>query len=197
MGETGVSALRIETKRLVLRNFIPEDMPHLYRLLSDAEVNTFLPWFPVKTMEETAAFYEARIRPQAYFLAVCARADGLPIGYVHLDMDSDSRDFGYALRREVWRRGIAAEAGRALIDRLRQDHIPYITATHDKNNPASGRVMQKLGMRYCYSYWEQWQPKNFPVLFRMYQLNLDGQADRVYRGYWERSAIHFVESGAL
>ena len=51
----------------------------------------------------------------------------------------------------------------------------YITATHDVNNPRSGRVMQAIGMRYCYSYEELWQPKNFPVIFRMYQLNLDGQ----------------------
>ena len=190
-------ALRIETERLVLRHFTPEDVSPLYQLLSDVEVNTFLPWFPVKTMEEAAAFYEARIRPQAYFLAVCVKEDDIPIGYVHLDIDSDSRDFGYALRREVWHRGFAAEAGGALVSRLRDDHIPYITATHDKNNPRSGRVMERLGMTYCYSYLEQWQPKNFPVLFRMYQLNLDGQADRVYRGYWERSAIHFMESGAL
>lgn len=49
-------------------------------------------------------------------------------------------------------------------------------------------------MRYCYSYREQWQPKDFPVVFRMYQLNLDGQEDRVYRGYWEKYPEHFVES---
>ena len=189
-----MSALRIETKRLVLRTFTPDDMTPLYHLLRDAEVNTFLPWFPVKTMEEAVAFYEARIQGQACFLAVCRRDDSVPIGYVHLNLDNPSHDFGYALRREFWHRGIAAEAGRALIDRLRDDHIPYITATHDRNNPASGRVMQKLGMRYCYSYWEQWQPKNFPVLFRMYQLNLDGQTERVYRGYWERSAMRFVEN---
>ncbi len=39
---------------------------------------------------------------------------------------------------------------------LRQDGIPYITATHDKNNPRSGDVMRRLGMKYCYSYEEQW-----------------------------------------
>ena len=142
-----MSALRIETKRLVLRTFTPDDMTPLYHLLRDAEVNTFLPWFPVKTMEEAAAFYEARIQGRAYYLAVCCRDNNVPIGYVHLDLDSPSHDFGYALRREFWRQGIAAEAGRALIDHLRGGHIAYITATHDKNNPASGRVMRKLGMR--------------------------------------------------
>lgn len=53
--------------------------------------------------------------------------------------------------------------------------------------------MRALGMRYCYSYEEQWQPKDFPVLFRLYQLNLDGRT-RVYRAYWEQSKKRFIES---
>lgn len=85
--------------------------------------------------------------------------------------------------------------GRALAGLLKADGVPYITATHDRNNPASGGVMRRLGMRYCYSYEEQWQPKNIPVVFRMYQLNLDGQEGRVYRGYWEQYERHFIEAG--
>ena len=54
--------------------------------------------------------------------------------------------------------------------------------------------MQAIGMRYCYSYEELWQPKNFPVIFRLYQLNLDGQMDRVYREYWDRYPVNFVET---
>ena len=38
--------------------------------------------------------------------------------------------------------------------------------------------MRKLGMTYRYSYEELWQPKNFPVIFRMYQLNLNGLSRR-------------------
>ena len=46
--------------------------------------------------------------------------------------------------------------------------------------------MQKLGMHYCYSYQEQWQPKNIPVIFRMYQMNLDGNAHKIYSQYWDQ-----------
>ena len=35
--------------------------------------------------------------------------------------------------------------------------------------------------------------KNIVVIFRMYQLNLDGQEDRIYKKYWDTSAVHFVE----
>ena len=55
--------------------------------------------------------------------------------------------------------------------------------------------MQKLGMRYCYTYREQWQPKNFLVTFRMYHLNLDERKDRVYTHYWDTSRVHFIEPG--
>lgn len=50
-----------------------------------------------------------------------------------------------------------------------------MTATHDIKNIHSENVMKKVGMHYCYSYKEQWMPKNRPVIFRMYQINLDGK----------------------
>ena len=62
--------------------------------------------------------------------------------------------------------------------------MQFVTATHDVNNPASGYVMRAVGMKYMYSYEELWQPKNFKVIFRMYQLNLDGDASRIYQKYW-------------
>ena len=54
--------------------------------------------------------------------------------------------------------------------------------------------MRKIGMKYCYSYVEQWQPKNIRVIFRMYQLNLDGMTDRVYTGYKENYPDYFIEN---
>ena len=106
----------------------------------------------------------------------------------------ESRDLGYALRKELWHRGIVSEAGRKVLERLRKEGVPYVTATHDRNNPRSGGVMRNLGMKYCYSYEEQWQPKDIPVVFRMYQLNLDGK-ERVFRKYWDASKVHFIETG--
>lgn len=116
----------------------------------------------------------------------------VPICYIKASTD-ESYDFGYALRKEFWHNGFVTEAGRAVIEQLKKDNIPYITATHDSKNPRSGRVMQKLGMQYKYSYVEQWQPKNISVTFRMYQLNLDGNIDRVYRKYWDMYSTHFIE----
>lgn len=83
--------------------------------------------------------------------------------------------WGAAFAKSSGINGFCTESCRVVVDLLRRMGLPYITATHDVNNPRSGRVMQAIGMRYCYSYEELWQPKNFPVIFRMYQLNLDGQ----------------------
>lgn len=182
----------LETNRLILRNFNNNDIDALYALLKNEDVNTFLPWFPVKSIEETLSFYESRFANKKYCTAICFKENNYPIGYVNVDMN-DGYDFGYALCKEFWHKGIVTEAGKAMIEQLKKDHIPYITATHDRNNPRSGRVMQQIGMKYCYSYEEQWQPKNIPVTFRMYQLNLDGQKDRVYQKYWKTYDTHFVE----
>lgn len=168
-------------------------MDAFYQIYSDAEANRFLPWFPLKTREEARAFFKTR-QNSLYSYAVCLKKDNFPIGYVNVAAD-DSYDFGYGLRKAFWHQGIATEAGRAVIEQLEKDGIPYITATHDVNNPRSGAVMKRLGMRYQYSYEEQWQPKNTLVLFRMYQLNLDGNTSRVYKRYWSRSSAHFIEKG--
>ena len=187
----------IETQRLILRRFTQDDARALYQILSDEEVNTFLPMFPLKTMEEANAYIQKQYldtyqEPFGYRYAVCLKTDHIPIGYVQVS-SSESHDFGYGLRKDFWHKGIITEAGRAVVEELRNSGMPFITATHDIKNHRSGEVMKKLGMIYQYSYEEQWQPKNIPVTFRMYQLNFDGQNDRVYKKYWEQYPVHFIE----
>ena len=105
----------------------------------------------------------------------------------------EHHDLGYGLRREFWHRGIMTEAGKAVIQQVKADGIPFLTATHDKENPRSGAVMVRLGMKYQYSYEEQWQPKNYKVIFRLYQLNFTMPKEWRYDRYWKESQIHFVE----
>ena len=167
----------IETKRLRLRKFTEDDMEALYKIYSDEEVNKFLPWFALKNMEEAYQFFLERYaakysEPQAYAYAICLKNDNYPIGYIKVDM----------------------EAGEAIITQVQKDGLPYITATHDRNNPRSGGVMKNVGMQYQYSYEEQWQPKDILVTFRMYQLNLDKNTERVYKKYWDTSSVHFIET---
>lgn len=188
---------RLETERLILRKFHESDIEALYLLLRDEEVNTFLPWFPMKSMEEARAHFMENyaaeyVRPQACAYAICLKEDDYPIGYIKVDMDG-GHDLGYGLRKEFWHRGIVTEAGKAVTAQVKRDGLSYITATHDINNPRSGSVMKRLGMKYQYSYEEQWQPKNILVTFRMYQLNFDENSS-IYKKYWDNSVVHFIES---
>lgn len=187
----------LETERLILRKFTENDIEALFLILKDEEVNRFLPWFPLKNMEEARKFYEERYaaeyaQPQAYAYAICLKDDNFPVGYVKVDME-EPYDFGYGLRKEYWHRGIVSEAGKAVVELVKKDGLPYITATHDKNNPRSGMVMQACGMKYCYTYQELWQPKNFLVEFRLYQLNFAKEENWMYKGYWDKYPIHFIE----
>lgn len=191
----------LETDRLILRKFTEDDLDALYAIFSDTDVNTYLPWFPLKSEAETKKFFEDQYitaygQPYGYRYAVCLKSDNIPIGYVNVNMD-DSHDLGYGLRKEFWHKGIITEACKAVLRQLKKDGVPYITATHDIQNPRSGNVMKQLGMSYQYSYEEQWQPKDILVTFRMYQLNLDGQKERVYTKYWDMYPVHMKETELL
>lgn len=63
------------------------------------------------------------------------------MNYLH-DIGGEN-DLGYALAKQYWRQGYASEACRAVVAQLREDGLPYITATRDVNNPRSGEVMKK------------------------------------------------------
>lgn len=187
----------IETERLILRKCTFEDAENFLYLLSDEETNTFLPWFTIKTLEDAREHINNRYllyyqKPSAYRYVICLKTDNKPIGYVCVS-EGNSYDLGYGLRKEFWHKGIVTEASKAVIDRLKNAGFTYITATHDINNPRSGKVMQKLGMKYCYTYIEQCQPKNIIVTFMMYQLNFNSDDKQVYMGYWNKYPKHFTD----
>lgn len=181
----------LETERLLLRPFQREDGPAMLPILSHREVNRFLPWSPVESLEECVRFLEERLMGPGRY-AVCLKNVLSPVGYVTVG-GPDSFDLGYGLARRWWGQGLAAEAAGAVAEELRRVGLPCLTATHDVENPASGRVMEKLGMTYRYSYVEQWQPKDLRVTFRLYQLDLDGQERPAYPGYWDTHPEHWVE----
>ncbi len=189
----------LETRRLILRKLTdsPADLQAMYVLLSDEKANEFLPWFPVKNMAETRKhaqerYFDFYTGNSAYRYVICLKSDRIPIGYVGLS-GGESHDFGYGLHSRFWHQGIMTEAAGAVVERLRQAGYDFITATHDVRNPRSGAVMEKIGMKYCYSYVEQCMPKNIRVTFRMYQLNFDAHQERIYRWYWEQYPEHFIE----
>ena len=141
----------LETDRLILRRFSEEDINALFLILKNEEVNTFLPWYPVKSIDETRKFYKERYadkyqQPQAYAYAICLKSDNFPIGYIKVDME-EHHDFGYGLRKEFWHKGFATEAAIACKEYAFQvlDFDDVYSIIRD-SNVASQNVARRNGM---------------------------------------------------
>lgn len=93
----------IKTERLILRKFREDDVQSMFEILSCKEVNTFLPWFSSKTLDEAKVFLEERYlshynKSSFYRYAICLKENDYPIGYIGLS-DNDSNDLGYGLKK--------------------------------------------------------------------------------------------------
>ena len=90
----------LHTERLRLRRFRKHDasdMEAFFRIYSDVETNTFLPWFPVRNMDEARAMFQERYaavyeKEQGYAYAICLKDDNVPVGYMHSSME-DNHDW--------------------------------------------------------------------------------------------------------
>ena len=147
----------IETKRLLLREFMVEDAEAMFQnWASDKEVTKFLTW-PAYTSLDTAihilnewtASYE---KPDFYQWAIVPKNLNEPIGsisVVSINEKTQMAEIGYCIGRPWWNRGITSEALSAVINFMfDQVGANRVQAKHDVNNPHSGLVMKKCGMKY-------------------------------------------------
>jgi ribosomal-protein-alanine N-acetyltransferase len=134
------------------------DVRHAY--LSDDELFRHASWGPLTLDETTESVREAmdaaRATPRRdYELAVTLRDTGEVVGQVTLKTDryiprirQRTSELGYMLRRDRWGRGIATEAARILLDfAFGELGLHRVFAVVDEDNPASIRVVEKLGFR--------------------------------------------------
>ena len=149
------ATLPLETERLTLRDFEGADWAAVHRYASDYHVVRFMAWGP-NNEQETRAFvaraiaYGAETPRTRYQLAVTQNGGGGLIGGCGLVVSApESRAgwIGYCFRRDVWGRGFATEAARALLA-FGFEHLGLhrIFATCDTENLASARVLEKCGM---------------------------------------------------
>jgi RimJ/RimL family protein N-acetyltransferase len=140
------------TERLLLRPGWAEDAPALARAIADETVVRNLATAPWPFVLEDAEAFLAAPRDPAMpsFLITVRRTDGPPtiVGACGLSRrPSGAVELGYWIARPFWNQGFATEAGRALIDIARTLKLPRLEASHFVDNPASGRVLEKLGFR--------------------------------------------------
>ena len=146
----------IETERLVLRDFSMEDAPAVHRYGSDPEVVRYMPWGP-NTWADTKDFLRRKLDgqradPRSVFdFAVTLYSSGEIIGSCGISIISTQRRqaaIGYVYRRDVWGKGYATEAAKALVALGFEELGMHRIFTYcDVDNIASARVLEKTGMQ--------------------------------------------------
>src|SRR5687768_746347 len=137
------------TERLLLRPGWTEDAPALARAIADEQVVRNLataPW--PYGLADAEAFLAAPRDPAMPSFLIIERTEGAPriVGSCGLGRrPSGAVELGYWIGRAHWGRGFATEAGRALIEIARALKLPRLEGSHFIDNPASGRVLEKLG----------------------------------------------------
>jgi RimJ/RimL family protein N-acetyltransferase len=137
------------TPRLLLRPGFPEDAPALATAIGDEEIVRNLataPW-PYR-MRDAEAFLAKPRDPVLPSFLIFERGPAAPqlVGSCGLGRrPSGSVELGYWIARPFWGRGLATEACAALVEIARTLGFQSLEGSHFLDNPASGRVLEKLG----------------------------------------------------
>jgi RimJ/RimL family protein N-acetyltransferase len=138
----------VRSERLFLRPGWPEDWRELLALVDEALVRNLAsaPWpYTAEHAGEKFAS-DPRQRHLPHFLITLPGAEGPTlIGACGLDRVGNDVELGFWIAREHWGRGYAAEAGRAVLGLARALGHQRIVSSHFADNPASGRVLAKIG----------------------------------------------------
>ncbi len=144
----------ITSQRLVLRPFALSDCDAVTALAGEreiAEMTALVPHPYAKSDAETwisghaSAFDSGKSAEWAIVRAADARLVGA-IGAI-FSANHNRADFGYWIGKPFWGQGYATEAGRRMVQHLFDDRgLMRVAAFHFTRNPASGRVLQKIGL---------------------------------------------------
>lgn len=147
----------IQTPRLILRKARREDaQPMFHNWASDPEVTKYLTWPHHNSIEITQRILEIWLteynKSNYYQWMIELKELEEPIGsisVVRLNDNGKAAEIGYCIGARWWHKGITTEACSAVIEYLFTEiGMNRLTARHDPNNPHSGAVMKKCGMKY-------------------------------------------------
>ena len=149
----------LSTERLVLRRWRPDDLGPYAEMCADPDVMRWIGDGRVRTREECAnaisAFERAWDDRGFGLFAMELRASGRLVGFVGLSVPAflpeilPAVEIGWRLAADHWGKGLATEGARAAL-RFGFGHagLTRIVSIHQVGNGASGRIMEKLGMRF-------------------------------------------------
>ena len=146
----------LETERLILRKFTIEDAEGMFNnWATDSETNKFLSWPLHSNVDETKSVISKWIsnyESGSYNWIVETKDTHEVIGSICEEGKSVKHktiSLGYCYGSKYWNKGYASEVLRRVIEYLLTEQDFYLVeANHRSSNPASGRVMEKAGMKY-------------------------------------------------
>ncbi len=145
---TGLTPEALYTARLHLRRPVERDAEAIIAIAGDWEIARRLARMPHPYTRHDLRFFLDHVVPNEPTWAILWRETGRLIGIMGLAPDADARsaELGYYIARDFWGRGVATEAARAIIE-LAFESFGYVklTSAYHADNPASGRVLAKLG----------------------------------------------------
>ena len=146
----------LETERLVLRPLTPQDAPALQRLagrreIADTTISIPHPYSEEQARQWIAGAADLFAKGKAAGFGIQLKREGNLIGSSGLrdiDAEHSQAELGFWMAVEWWGQGYATEAARAVVGfGFEQLGLNRIYAHHMVRNPASGRVLARIGMR--------------------------------------------------
>ncbi len=137
--------MRIETNRMVVRDFTPEDAADLHEIFGDAE--TMKNCEPVYDFEKTKTFLRDFCIGRHGALAAAHKENGKVVGYILFnEIETGVYEIGWIFNRRYWRKGYAYEACRAVMDYAFSDAGAHKIFAEAIDGVKSVGLMKKLGM---------------------------------------------------
>lgn len=148
----------LETERLILRKIERADAADVFEYASDEETTKYMAWNTHNTICDTNMYIENMIKlyeeNKMLDYVFVMKETGKVIGAggaaeFNLTDPPHCAGIGYILNKEYWGQGYAKEATQVIINYLFSEYkVRRIEASHFAENINSGKVMQKLGMKY-------------------------------------------------
>lgn len=142
----------LETERLILRPITPDDAEAAFVWLSDEKVNRFMPYNLYKNIDDVLSWINIILPDSpAYNWGFVLKENNLLIGSGSIGYKEkhNAWNFGYNIRSDYWGNGYATEAAKRMIEFAYNElDARDFCATHAVDNPASGRVMEKCGLKF-------------------------------------------------
>jgi RimJ/RimL family protein N-acetyltransferase len=153
----------LTTARLALRPIVVADAAAIFAYASDPDATRFMNWPCHRALAESDAYARRCVKcwqdGSAFPWAIVRRETGDFVGAIELRLRPPKADFGYILRRAVWRQGFAGEAASAVVAwAMAQPAIYRVWATCHPDNIASARVLEKAGLR-AEGRLARWEPR--------------------------------------